>query len=245
MKIGLVSLALATIRRRLIVASVSTMEFLIALLFSLLNIPIAQADGHAMSSRPEYGLPSAARVQYGMPYAVVPPEASRRLTTRTTPVKAPVPAARTAQAKPTPAGAPIPAPKVIAATAKASPAPAQTFTAPAPAPTPALQPAPVLPPAPQPVPEPIAEPKTSAVPAATPIELGALERYILIETNAVRVQNGLGMLVADGRLSSIARAHSADMLSKEYFAHTNLAGCSASCRMTSGGYGWQMMGENL
>ncbi len=72
-----------------------------------------------------------------------------------------------------------------------------------------------------------------------------VESFILEETNAVRAQNGVQPLSADTALSAVARAHSADMLRNNFFAHDNLAGCSAGCRLTNAGYPWKRYGENI
>lgn len=72
-----------------------------------------------------------------------------------------------------------------------------------------------------------------------------VEQEVLRLTNVQRAQNGLAPLAADAPLASIARAHSADMLAKNYFTHNDLTGCSASCRMTNAGYAWQAMAENI
>lgn len=82
----------------------------------------------------------------------------------------------------------------------------------------------------------------SATPSDTASEI---EQYVLIETNSARAQNGLPALIADGRSASVARAHSADMLSKNYFEHTNLVGCNPGCRLQSAGYAWKSYGENI
>lgn len=72
-----------------------------------------------------------------------------------------------------------------------------------------------------------------------------VEQYVLTATNAARAQNGLPALVADSQAAAVARAHSADMLSKNYFEHTNLSGCNPGCRLTNAGYVWRSYGENI
>lgn len=72
-----------------------------------------------------------------------------------------------------------------------------------------------------------------------------VEQFVLEETNAARAQNGLGALTNDSLAASIARGHSQDMLSKNYFSHTNQSGCNAGCRLTNGGYVWRSYGENI
>ena len=72
-----------------------------------------------------------------------------------------------------------------------------------------------------------------------------IEQYVLAETNAARAKNGLSAFVADSSAAAVARAHSEDMLSKNYFQHTNLSGCNAGCRLTNAGYVWRSYGENI
>lgn len=87
------------------------------------------------------------------------------------------------------------------------------------------------------------QPAAAAVPAAA--SMSPLELAVVAATNAERTKHGLASLTADNALAAIARAHSADMLAKNYFSHTNKSGCSASCRMTNAGYAWKSMGENI
>jgi len=63
--------------------------------------------------------------------------------------------------------------------------------------------------------------------------------------NAQRVQNGLSALAWDQRLADMARAHSTDMLTNDYFSHTDPNGCGSSCRANNAGYGWTAIGENI
>ncbi len=72
-----------------------------------------------------------------------------------------------------------------------------------------------------------------------------IEQHVLAETNAARAQNGLKALSADTGVAAVARAHSTDMLTKNYFEHTNLSGCNAGCRLTNAGYVWRTYGENI
>lgn len=59
------------------------------------------------------------------------------------------------------------------------------------------------------------------------------------------MQHGLAPLMYDSQAAAVARAHSADMLAKNYFEHTNLSGCNAGCRLTQAGYVWKTYGENI
>ncbi len=72
-----------------------------------------------------------------------------------------------------------------------------------------------------------------------------VEQFVLAETNAARNQHGLAPLISDAQAAAVARAHSQDMLTKNYFEHTNMNGCNAGCRLTSAGYAWRTYGENI
>lgn len=94
---------------------------------------------------------------------------------------------------------------------------------------------------------------TAQVPSAPSIqpvisqsdERAQIEQYVLEETNARRAQNALAPFASDSGAAAVARAHSEDMLSKNYFSHTNLSGCSAGCRLSNAGYAWKSYGENI
>lgn len=71
------------------------------------------------------------------------------------------------------------------------------------------------------------------------------ESKILELMNTERAKEGLGVLRADAHLATIARAHSADMLTRNFFDHDNPDGCSSSCRANAAGYAWSAIGENI
>lgn len=73
----------------------------------------------------------------------------------------------------------------------------------------------------------------------------ALERNIHSLTNEKRRAAGVSPLATDSDLAKTARAHSADMAANNFFSHTNLAGCSPSCRLQKAGYAYSAMGENI
>ncbi|MCP4696941.1 MAG: hypothetical protein GY862_08845 [Gammaproteobacteria bacterium] len=52
-------------------------------------------------------------------------------------------------------------------------------------------------------------------------------------------------LALNAQVSQAARAHSQDMMDKDYFDHTSLDGTRPSERVSNAGYEWRMMGENL
>ncbi len=103
-----------------------------------------------------------------------------------------------------------------------------------------------------PVPKQSTTPAPQTQPAQTPIQtasqsdfITAVERDVLRFTNEERAKHGLSSLSHDAALARVARAHSADMLAKNYFSHTNTQGCSSSCRVTNAGYEWKAVAENI
>ena len=79
-------------------------------------------------------------------------------------------------------------------------------------------------------------------PESTPTNVLPTERALLMESlihalvNAERQQAGLAPLSTDDLLSSVARSHSADMASRDYFDHVNTQGQHPSDRAASAGY---------
>lgn len=76
-----------------------------------------------------------------------------------------------------------------------------------------------------------------------------MEQDLVAQTNAVRRRRGLSVLRLDTQLRAIARAHSADMLARGYFAHQTPEGLSPADRIagayrafvgTSGENLWQV-----
>ncbi len=103
-------------------------------------------------------------------------------------------------------------------------------TAPAQTPIVTLAPTPTPSPSPQPAPTDFAT---------------SVEQHVTQGMNAERVKNGLAPLTSDTKLSSIARAHSGDMLTNNFFSHSSLNGCNPGCRLNAAGYGWMSYGENI
>lgn len=52
-------------------------------------------------------------------------------------------------------------------------------------------------------------------------------------------------LAWEGRLTTAAHAHSLDMATNNYFAHTGRDGRTVAERVTAAGYDWRAVGENL
>src|SRR3989338_5396005 len=101
-------------------------------------------------------------------------------------------------------------------------------------------------PAPTPVPTPTPTPTPAPTPAPAPVDFATqVEQLIVQGINTQRIQNGLAHLTVDAKLASIARAHSSDMLAKNYFSHTSLNGCTVACRLSAACYGWRSYAENI
>jgi uncharacterized protein YkwD len=124
--------------------------------------------------------------------------------------------------------APVPAssPQVAATTPAPAAEPAGTSAEPAPAPASVPAPAPAPVPAPAPAPAP-ASPPAPAAPGA--------EGQVLALANAERAAAGCAPLVADSALAAVARAHSADMRDRDFFAHTNPDGVDPFARARAAG----------
>jgi uncharacterized protein YkwD len=84
--------------------------------------------------------------------------------------------------------------------------------------------------------QPPADSYTSSTPGAPYIDPGALEVRIHELTNAQRQQNGLPALTYDPFLADIARGHSWDMVSRNFFEHMNPDGQMARDRGDEAGY---------
>jgi uncharacterized protein YkwD len=86
---------------------------------------------------------------------------------------------------------------------------------------------------------------TPAPTSTTNSLVNEIEQGIHEAINVQRTNNGLQPLLLSSTLASVARAHSEDMAAKKYFEHTDLSGCSSSCRVTNAGYAWTAVGENI
>jgi uncharacterized protein YkwD len=82
------------------------------------------------------------------------------------------------------------------------------------------------------------------------IQLNANEKYMLERHNEARKKHGLKRLCVHPTLTSAARAHSQDMLNKDYASHNSRNGDSVKRRLerfgyTFGGYSYYAIGENI
>lgn len=87
---------------------------------------------------------------------------------------------------------------------------------------------------------------TKALSQETASILSAEEEGLLDEVNRERSARGLRTLLIDPKMVAIARRHSQEMVSSNYFAHDSPANGSLLDRVTStGANGWIVAGENL
>jgi uncharacterized protein YkwD len=169
------------------------------------------------------------------------------------------PASRAARAAAGPAGASPAwsgAPAIATATQEESPAavgrsglgPADETPAAAPTPTAAAgRTAPTgaatggVPPTGERPPVPAAPPASADVPSPA----DAAEVAVLTLVNQARARINCAALSVDPRLAGAARAHSADMANRDYFAHDTPEGVNVGTRVTNAGYRWSAVGENI
>ena len=78
----------------------------------------------------------------------------------------------------------------------------------------------------------------------TLVNLTGVEAAIVDLTNDIRRRSGLAMLLVDGICRDVARVHSADMLNRNYFSHTNPEGRTLKERMPAN-LATSQWGENI
>jgi len=71
------------------------------------------------------------------------------------------------------------------------------------------------------------------------------ENQLIDLINAERTRRGLGALRANPVLMQVARAHSQDMVERDFFDHTNPDGQAPWDRLDEAGYAWRACGENI
>ncbi|MCZ2389784.1 MAG: CAP domain-containing protein [Acidobacteria bacterium] len=80
----------------------------------------------------------------------------------------------------------------------------------------------------------------------TPAMIGELERTAFDLLNAKRKERGLSTLVWSDAVAAVAREHSVDMATMNYFSHKDLNGRYVSDRADSMGLKkWRAIGENI
>lgn len=72
-----------------------------------------------------------------------------------------------------------------------------------------------------------------------------MEQQLVERVNKERGSRGLSTLQWDASLAGVARAHSDDMIKRQYFAHVNPDGESAADRADRGGVSYTLIAENL
>lgn len=78
------------------------------------------------------------------------------------------------------------------------------------------------------------------------LTLNAAEYKTFQLHNQVRKNNGVSQLCVHPKLTKAARAHSRDMINRDYFSHTTKGtNRNAGQRLTSAGYRWRTYGENI
>ncbi|WP_432980787.1 CAP domain-containing protein [Dactylosporangium sp. CA-233914] len=90
--------------------------------------------------------------------------------------------------------------------------------------------------------------KPPTTPATTPVDTSkyaAIENEVVTLTNNYRLANGCGALRVDSRLVAAARAHSTDMVTRNYFDHTGSDGSSFVQREAAAGYTTGASAENI
>lgn len=80
---------------------------------------------------------------------------------------------------------------------------------------------------------------------ATSVNLSQAEQDILRITNEERTKNGQSPLTLDSNLSSVARAHSQDMSTRNFFSHINPDGKNGFDRLRDAGISYSTAGENI
>jgi len=85
----------------------------------------------------------------------------------------------------------------------------------------------------------------TARPTAATISTSQAEQDIFRKTNEERAKAGLPALILDGTLTSVARAHSQDMSSRNFFGHVNPDGKNSFDRIKEAGVTYSSAGENI
>lgn len=79
----------------------------------------------------------------------------------------------------------------------------------------------------------------------TEAELSAVEKQVFDAINSIRQANGLYVLTTQAGLGGVARAHSDDMLARDYLSHVNPEGKSPGDRIAAAGITVTAWGENI
>lgn len=92
-----------------------------------------------------------------------------------------------------------------------------------------------------------AAPDTVSVKTCTggALDLTTDEKRMLDLHNKARADNNLPAFCVDSTLTRAARAHSQEVLDKDYFAHNSFNGETFSARLKRAGYAYRTAGENI
>jgi uncharacterized protein YkwD len=71
------------------------------------------------------------------------------------------------------------------------------------------------------------------------------ERISFYLVNAIRSRNGIALVEWDNKMSTIARAHSTDMMKNNYFSHTSPSGITMVDRFKAAGVLYSNCAENI
>ena len=77
------------------------------------------------------------------------------------------------------------------------------------------------------------------------IELNGNEKRVLELHNRARIKRGLKPLCVQPALTAASRAHSKEMIDKDFFRHESYDGESNGARLKRFGYDWYASGENI
>lgn len=72
-----------------------------------------------------------------------------------------------------------------------------------------------------------------------------MEKISFYLANSIRYRRGLAIFEWDDRMATIARVHSVDMFTNNYFSHTNLQGLNSSARFKAAGISYSDCAENI
>lgn len=78
-----------------------------------------------------------------------------------------------------------------------------------------------------------------------PTDLSAVEKQVFDAINSIRQANGLYALTTQAGLGGVARAHSDDMLARDYLSHVNPEGKNPGDRIAAAGIAVTAWGENI
>jgi uncharacterized protein YkwD len=89
------------------------------------------------------------------------------------------------------------------------------------------------------------EPTPKTTPHPTPLSVSSqIENKLIALTNAERAKNNLPPLKTTALLMTLARSHSTDMATNNYFSHTDLTGGSPSDRAAKIGIANKLLSDN-